>query len=145
MTEDKNHSNPKKERTFLKAVGSVLFAIIASSHHWIHTLLIALGLTTLGTSLLAMPPSIKLVFLVISLALSIWFLRVAKKKWSKDRPAAWVYLISSIISIILVITAIPDTITSLNQPDPVQQQDQQQQPKEEPLQDQQEEHEGHHN
>lgn len=144
MTEDKNHSNPKKERTFLKAAGSVLFAIVASSHHWIHTLLIALGLTTLGTSLLAMPPFIRLLFLLISLALSIWFLRVTKKKWSKDRPAAWVYLISSIISIILVITAIPDTITSLNQPDPVQQQDQQQ-PIEDPQLDEQQEHEGHHN
>lgn len=150
MTKDKNHTNPKKERTLLKAVGSVFFAIIASSHHWIHTLLIALGLTTLGTSLLAMPPSIRLVFLLISLALSAWFLRVAKKKWSKDRPAAWVYLISSIISIVLVITAIPDTITSLNQPDPVQQLDQQQepdqqQPKEEPQLEQQQDHEGHHN
>ncbi|MDM5205382.1 hypothetical protein [Cytobacillus kochii] len=126
MTKDGNHPNTKKERTLLKAVGSVLFAIIASSHHWLHTLLIALGLTTLGTGLFALPPSFRLVFLLISLILSLWFIRVAKKKWSRNRPASWVYLISSLISIILVITAIPDTITNLNQSDPVQQQEQQQ-------------------
>lgn len=120
-----NHSNAKKERPLLKAVGSVLFAIIASSHHWLHTLLVALGLTTLGTGLLALPPTLKLVFLLVSLAFSIWFIRVAKHKWARNRPAAWVYLISSLISIILVFTAIPNTITSLNQP--VQQQEPQQQ------------------
>ncbi|WP_394237607.1 hypothetical protein [Niallia oryzisoli] len=136
MTQNTNHSKPKKEKTFLKAVSSVLFAIIASSHHWLHTLLIALGLTTLGTSLLALPPSIRLVFLLVSLALSLWFIRVAKRKWSKDRPAAWVYLISSIISIILVFTAIPDTITGLNQP--VKQQQNQQQ-------EQNQDHQQHHN
>ena len=107
-------------------MGSVLFAIIASSHHWLHTLLIALGLTTLGTRLLSLPPSISLVFLIISLILSVWFIRVAKLKWSRNRPAAWVYLISSLISIILVITAIPDTITSVYTPDPVKQQEKQQ-------------------
>jgi phosphoglycerol transferase MdoB-like AlkP superfamily enzyme len=128
MTKNTNHSNPKKEKTILKAIGSVLFAIIASSHHWLHTLLIALGLTTLGTSLLAMPPSIRLVFLLISLTLSIWFIRVARKRWNRNRPAAWVYLISSLISIILVFTAIPDSISSFNQPDPVQQQEPQQLP-----------------
>ncbi len=108
-------------------MGSVLFAIIASSHHWLHTLLIALGLTTLGTGLLSLPPSIRLILLVISLILSVWFLRVAKVKWSRNRPAAWVYLISSLISIILVITAIPDTLTSVYpKNEPVQQQEQQQ-------------------
>jgi energy-coupling factor transporter transmembrane protein EcfT len=126
MIKDHNYSKNKKERPLLKAVGSVLFAIIASSHHWLHTLLIALGLTTLGTRLLSLPPSISLVFLIISLILSVWFIRVAKLKWSRNRPAAWVYLISSLISIILVITAIPDTITSVYTPDPVKQQEKQQ-------------------
>ncbi|MDQ0232409.1 hypothetical protein [Metabacillus malikii] len=126
MIKDHNYSKNKKERPLLKAVGSVLFAIIASSHHWLHTLLIALGLTTIGTGLLSLPPSISLVFLIISLILSVWFIRVAKLKWSRNRPAAWVYLISSLISIILVITAIPDTITSVYTPDPVKQQEKQQ-------------------
>lgn len=127
MIKDHNYSKNKKERPLLKAVGSVLFAIVASSHHWLHTLLIALGLTTLGTGLLSLPPNIRLIFLMISLILSVWFLRVAKLKWSRNRPAAWVYLISSPISIILVITAIPDTITSVYPQDPVQQQQEKQQ------------------
>ena len=114
----------KNEKTFLKAIGSVLFAIIASSHHWLHTLLIALGLTTLGTGLLALPPALKAVFLLVSLTFSVWFIIVSRHKWISDRPAALVYLISSLISIVLVITAIPQTITLLNQP--VQQQQQQQ-------------------
>ena len=38
----------------------------------------------------------------------------------------WVYLISSLISIILVITAIPDTIPSVYTPDSVKQQEKQQ-------------------
>lgn len=135
----KNHDlKPKKERAVLKAIGSVFFALIASSHHWVHTLLIALGLTSLGAGLLALPPSIRLGFLLISLAFSVWFIIVAKRKWSRNRPAAWVYLISSLISIILVISAIPDTIASLNEP--VQQEEPDNQPKE-----QQQEHENHHN
>jgi hypothetical protein len=117
MANHNHHSKPKKERALLKGIGSVLLAVIASSHHWIHTLLIALGLTTLGAGLLAMPPIIKLVFLLISLAFSIWFIVVAKRKWHRNRPAAWVYVISSIISIIIVLTAIPDSIKSLYQPD----------------------------
>lgn len=128
MTKNYDHSKPKKERPILKATGSVLFAIIASSHHWLHTLLIALGLTTLGTGLLAMPPSIRLVFLLISMAFSIWFLLVARRKWTHHRPAAWVYLISSLISIVLVLTAIPDTILNLNQPDQQQEQEEKQAP-----------------
>jgi hypothetical protein len=124
-----NHhfSKPKKERAFLKAIGSVLLAVIASSHHWLHTLLIALGLTSLGAGFLSMPPIIKLVFLLISLAFSVWFIIVAKRKWYRNRPAAWVYVVSSIISIIIVFTALPDSIASLNQPDnqkqPVEQMD----------------------
>lgn len=85
----------KKNRGIIKAIGSVLFAIIASSHHWVHTLLIALGLTTLSSGLLSLSPSTKIIFLLVSLVISAWFIRVAKRKWSYDRPAAWVYLISS--------------------------------------------------
>lgn len=113
----------KKERTLLKGIGSVLFAIIASSHHWLHTLLIALGFTALGSSLLLISPSIKIVFLLISLFVSVWFIFVAKRKWNHNRPAAWVYFISSFISIVLVITAIPQTINDLTEkPTPQQQQ-----------------------
>ncbi|WP_270578541.1 hypothetical protein [Caldibacillus thermoamylovorans] len=112
-----NHNpGPKKERAILKATGSVLLAIIASSHHWLHTLLIALGLTTLGAGLFTMPPLIKILFMLLSLVLSGWFLIVAKRKWPINRPAAWVYLLSSIISIIFVLSAIPDTLNSLKQP-----------------------------
>ena len=126
MIKHNHHSNTKKERTLLKATGSVLFAIIASSHHWLHTLLIAIGLTALGGGLFALPPISKLVLLLISLVLSVWFIKVAKHKWHGNRPAAWVYLISSLISIILVATAIPQTISSLTQP--IQPQQEQQQP-----------------
>lgn len=121
MRSNSINSGKKNEKNFLKAMGSVLFAIIASAHHWLHTLLIALGLTTVGTGLLALPPALKVVFLLVSLIFSIWFLIVSKRKWTSDRPAALVYLISSIISIILVTTAIPQTITSLNQPTQQQQ------------------------
>lgn len=117
----------KKDRTFLKAIGSVLFAFIASSHHWLHTLLIALGFTTLGSSLFLMSPPLKLIFLLISLLVSGWFIVVAKRKWKKNRPSAWVYLISSIISIVLVISAIPQTINELTTEKNAPQQQEQQQ------------------
>lgn len=117
----------KKNRGIIKAIGSVLFAIIASSHHWVHTLLIALGLTTLSSGLLSLSPSTKIIFLLVSLVISAWFIRFAKRKWSYDRPAAWVYLISSIISIILVITSLPQAISAVIPPS--QQQQQTQQPK----------------
>lgn len=115
----------KKERAILKSIGSVLFAIFASAHHWLHTLLIALGLTSLGTGLFSLSPAVKIIFLVVSLLLSVWFIVVAKRKWSRARPAAWVYLISSIISIALVATALPQAITD-NTQQPQQQIDQQQ-------------------
>ncbi len=115
---------PRKKKDFLKSTGSILFAIFASAHHWLHTLLIALGLTTLGTGLLKMPPSLKIIFLLISLLLSGWFIVVTKRKWQKDRPAAWVYLVSSIISIVLVTTALPQAIVNLSD-QPEQQVDQQ--------------------
>jgi len=144
MTKKKNDPKTKKERALLKAIGSVLLAIIASSHHWLHTLLIALGLTTLGTGLFALPPTLRLVFLLVSLVLSVWFIIVAKRKWSRNRPAAWVYLISSLISIILVFTAIPDTITNFNQP--VQQEQKQEDSNQEQQiqQEQPSQHNGHH-
>ena len=112
----------KKDKGIIKAIGSVLFAIIASSHHWVHTLLIALGLTTLSSGLLSLSPSTKIIFLLVSLVISAWFIRVAKRKWSNDRPAAWVYLISSIISIILVITSLPQAISAVIPPSQQQQQ-----------------------
>ena len=104
----------------LKGIGSILLAIVASSHHWVHTLLIALGLTTLGTGLLSISPTTKLIFMLISLVVSIWMIFVALKKWNHNRPAAWVYLISSIISIILVATAIPKIYVDNNQLSPQQ-------------------------
>ena len=119
-----NHPSKKRDKVILKSIGSIVLAIIASSHHWLHTLLIALGLTTLGAGLFAIPPAYKAVFLLISLTFSIWFLIVSKRKWNRNRPVAFVYLISSLISIVLVLTAIPETITSLNQSE---QQDQQKQ------------------
>lgn len=110
MNENNNDTSKKNEKTILKATGSVLFAIIASSHHWVHTLLVTIGLTSLGTGLLALSPALKSVFLMVSLIFSVWFIIVSRRKWISDRPAAIVYLISSLISIILVVTAIPQTI-----------------------------------
>ena len=127
MIRNSTNMGKKNEKTILKAIGSVLFAIIASAHHWLHTLLIALGLTSLGAGLLALPPALKAVFLLVSLIFSVWFIIVSRRKWISDRPAALVYLISSLISIVLVTTAIPQTITSLNQPAQQSQQQQQQQ------------------
>lgn len=103
-------NNGKKDRSILKGIGSVLLAVVASSHHWLHTLLIALGVTSLGAGLLQFSPPVKMVFLLVSLILSLWFLAAAKRRWKFDRPTAWVYLISSIISILLVATAIPSTV-----------------------------------
>ncbi|GEQ21798.1 hypothetical protein CBU02nite_23040 [Clostridium butyricum] len=122
---NENNKSKKSEKTILKAIGSVLFAIIASSHHWIHTLLIAIGLTSLGAGLLALPPSLKAGFLMVSLIFSIWFIMVSRRKWSSDRPAAVVYLISSLISIVLVITAIPKTIGEFYQTSQPQRQQEQ--------------------
>ena len=112
----------KKSKGIIKATGSVLLAIIASSHHWVHTLLLALGLTTLSSSLLTLSPSTKIIFLVASLVVSTWFIFVAKRKWTYDRLAAGVYLISSIISIVLVITALPQAIAAVLPPSQQQQQ-----------------------
>lgn len=116
MAQNYKHSSAKKNRTLLKAGTSILFAIIASSHHWLHTLLIALGLTTLGASLLALSPIMRLLLLFVSFIFSLSFLLVAQRKWTKGRPAAFVYLISSLLSLILVISAIPDTLASVKQP-----------------------------
>lgn len=113
----------KKGKTLIKAVSSVLLAVIASSHHWLHTLLIALGLTSLGAGLLSLPPLARIMIMIISIAVSLWFLNVCKRKWRTDRPAAWVYLISSIVSIILVMTSVPQTIADFN-PETVQQEQQ---------------------
>lgn len=71
MTKDKNG------KTVLKATGSVVLAVIASSHHWLHKLLIALGLTSLGAGLFSLSPSIKIILLLISIVVSLWFLRVS--------------------------------------------------------------------
>lgn len=79
-----------KGKGIIKATGSVLLAIIASSHHWVHILLLALGLTTLSSSLLSLSPSTKIIFLFVSLVVSAWFIHIAKRKWSYDRPSAWV-------------------------------------------------------
>lgn len=120
------NSKKKSEKSIIKAAGSVLFAVIASSHHWLHTLLIALGLTTLGTGLLAMPTGLKAILLLLSLIFSVWFIIVSRRKWTSDRPAAVVYLVSSIISIVLVVTAIPQIIAPNNGSAPAQQVEQRQ-------------------
>jgi len=114
----------KKGKGIVQAIGSVLFAVIASSHHWVHTLLIALGLTTLSSSLLSLSPPAKIVFLLVSLFISGWFIVVVKRKWSYDRPSAWVYLISSVISIVMVISALPQAISDVIPPSQQQQQQQ---------------------
>lgn len=104
----------KKEKGILKAMGSIFIAILASSHHWVHTLLIALGLTSLGTGLFSLSPWIKIVFMLISLLISVWMIRVALRKWNHHRSVSWVYLISSILSIIIVLTALPQVIADSN-------------------------------
>ncbi|KLU60867.1 hypothetical protein CEB3_c28400 [Peptococcaceae bacterium CEB3] len=110
MKKKANVSNGRKDKSILKAVGSVLWAIIASSHHWLHTLLIAFGLTTLGTGLLALPGPVRILFLLASLVISVRFLFVARRTWHHERATAWVYLISSIISIVLVVAVVPQTV-----------------------------------
>lgn len=111
-------ANKKSNRgkTLLKTIGSVLFAIIATSHHWLHILLISVGLTSIGAVLFNMPPLLKVILLIISLVISIRFLFVAKRKWRHERPVAWVYAISSILSIVTVFSAVPQTINSIIQP-----------------------------
>jgi hypothetical protein len=130
-----NNSNQlleqKEEKGILKAIGSILIAIVASSHHWLHTLLIALGLTSLGTGLLSLPPWIKIGFMLFSFFISIMMLRVAKRKWNHHRSVSWVYLISSILSIIIVLASMLQVFTNNN---PSQQNH-----------DQQVEHQQHHN
>ncbi|MDT8899653.1 hypothetical protein [Anaeroselena agilis] len=106
-------ASAKREKSVLEAVGSVLLAIVASSHHWVHTILIALGLTTIGSGLLSLPGPFKILFLLVSLAISVRFIFVARQKWRQDRAVAWVYLISSVISIVLVATAVPQTAGEL--------------------------------
>ncbi|HMM21502.1 MAG TPA: hypothetical protein PKA10_12350 [Selenomonadales bacterium] len=106
-------SDKKKERSVLKGIGSILLAIVASSHHWVHTLLIALGLTTIGTSLLVLPGPLQALFLIVSLAVSLRFIFVAKRQWQNQRATATVYLISSIISIVLVVAVVPQTVNEL--------------------------------
>lgn len=105
----------KKDKTLLKGIGSVLFALIASGHHWIHTLLIALGFTALGSSILLISPTTRLIFLFVSLLVSLWFIVLSKRKWKVNRPSALVYLGSSIISIALVLIAIPQTLMELTE------------------------------
>jgi hypothetical protein len=111
-------ANKKSNRgkTILKTTGSVLFAIIATSHHWLHILLISVGLTSIGAVLFNMPPFLKVTLLIISLIISIRFIFVAKRKWSSERPVAWVYAISSILSIVIVFSAVPQTISTIIQP-----------------------------
>ncbi|GER71889.1 hypothetical protein BpJC7_31920 [Weizmannia acidilactici] len=108
-------SEKNKGKNIFKAIGSILFAIIASSHHWVHTLLIALGLTTLGSGLLSLSPSIKITFMAISLMISIWMIWSAIRKWNHHRSTAWIYLVSSIISIVIVATALVQTVVEINQ------------------------------
>ncbi|XJZ28051.1 hypothetical protein ACF5W4_04425 [Bacillota bacterium Lsc_1132] len=123
----KQSEQPKKEKGILKAIGSVLLAIVASSHHWVHTLLIALGLTTLGTGLLSLSPGVKLGFMLVSLIVSVWMIRVAIRKWHHHRSVSWVYFVSSIFSIIIVLTALPQVLAENNpSPQPIQQPDHQQ-------------------
>lgn len=99
-----------------RTVETVKKVIIPSSHHWVHTFLLALGLTTLSSSLLSFSPPVKIVFLMVFLVVSTWFIYIAKRKWSYDRPAAWVYLISSIILTVLVITALLQAIADILPP-----------------------------
>jgi hypothetical protein len=75
----KMKSKYKRDKPLLKAIGSIVLAVIASSHHWLHTLLIALGLTSLGAGLISLSPFVKVMFLLFSLAVSLLFLRVSKK------------------------------------------------------------------
>lgn len=103
-------------KTWLKSIGSVLFAIIATSHHWLHLLLISVGLTSVGAFLIDMPSILKIILLILSLVISIRFIFVAKRKWRDERSVAWVYVVSSILSIVIVFSAVPQTIYAMIQP-----------------------------
>lgn len=121
------HHHIKKEKGVWKAIGSILLAIVASSHHWVHTLLLALGFTTLGTAIFSLSPTVKIVFMLISLLVSVWMIVVAARKWNHNRPVAWVYFISSLISIAIVITALPQTLAGMTHQPQQQQKEQHQQ------------------
>lgn len=106
---------PGRGKALLKSIISILFAIIATSHHWLHVLLISLGLTSVGAALFNLPPVLRIVLLFISLAVSIRFIFVAKRKWKRERSVAWVYVVSSILSIVIVFSVVPQTVSTIIQ------------------------------
>ncbi len=102
MAQNYKHSSVKKDRTLLKAGTSILFAIIASSHHWLHTLLIALGLTTLGANLLALSPIMRFCFYSYLLFFPYgfyWWHNVNGRK-NVQRPLFTLFLPYSLLSLL---------------------------------------------
>ncbi|WP_353948382.1 hypothetical protein ABNN70_00475 [Sporolactobacillus sp. Y61] len=118
LESDSDAKKSGQGKTWLKSIGSVLFAILATSHHWLHVLLISVGLTSIGAFLFNMSPLLKMILLIVSLLISVQFIFVAKRKWRHERSIAWVYAISSILSIVIVFSAIPQTIATFVQPSP---------------------------
>lgn len=53
--------------------------------------------------------------MAISLMISIWMIWSAIRKWNHHRSTAWIYLVSSIISIVIVATALVQTVVEINQ------------------------------
>lgn len=65
-------------RSFLAAAGAFLAAFVASSHHWLHMLLLSLGVG-FGASALLFDPTIRRAMLVVSVIMTAlvawWMLR----------------------------------------------------------------------
>lgn len=111
-----HHHGVGKPRASGKAIGSsigsILIAIVASSHHWVHMLLIALGLGAVGAGLFTMPIPIRIGLVAVSVAVSIGMLFVAWHKRTKNKAVAWVYFISSIVSLVIIGTSLPTLVQS---------------------------------
>ncbi|MCL6444449.1 MAG: hypothetical protein K6T83_13525 [Alicyclobacillus sp.] len=100
------------EKAIGSSIGSILIAIVTSSHHWVHMLLIALGLGAVGAGLFTMPIPIRIGLLVVSVVVSIGMLFVAWRKRTNNKAVAWVYFISSVVSLVIIATSVPTLVQS---------------------------------
>lgn len=113
--DDKTTKSSGKD--FWRSVGSILIAIVASSHHWLHMLLLTLGLGVLGVGITTMPLTLRIVLVVFSFVVSIGMLFVAWRKRIHNKVVAWVYFFSSVLSLVILATSLP-VLVQTNTPAP---------------------------